>query len=198
VVEAGGGLAAIGADRLLGAASVVLRPLPAAAPADPVVAGASFDTDGNPQLVLDPAALVARVRSLRAPAPVAAPGRRRILVVDDSLTTRMLEQSILESAGYDVELAVSGEDGLEALQRGGHALMLVDVEMPGIDGFTVVERLRADPALRHLPAILVTSRSAPEDLARGRAVGASGYLVKSAFDQAELLGLIARLLEGTP
>ena len=70
------------------------------------------------------------------------------------------------------------------------ALILCDVEMPGIDGFTFVERIRADPALRDIPAILVTSRSAPEDRQRGRDVGAHGYIVKSEFDQAELLTMI--------
>ncbi len=66
--------------------------------------------------------------------------------------------------------------------------------MPGMDGFTFVEHLRADPSLRDIPAILVTSRAAPEDLRRGREVGAQGYIVKSEFDQAELLAMIKPLM----
>jgi two-component system chemotaxis sensor kinase CheA len=72
--------------------------------------------------------------------------------------------------------------------------MLVDVEMPGMDGFTVIERMRSEPALRDIPAILVTSRAAPEDRQRGRDVGAQGYIIKSEFDQAELLAMIRPLI----
>ena len=108
---------------------------------------------------------------------------------------RGLEQSILESAGYEVALATSAEEGLEKARQSPYALFLVDVEMPGIDGFTFIERTRREPALAHVPAVLVSSRSAPEDLARGQQVGASGYIVKGRFDQRELLGLIQRLVE---
>jgi two-component system, chemotaxis family, sensor kinase CheA len=116
------------------------------------------------------------------------------LVVDDSLTTRMLEQSILESAGYQVELAASAEEALEKAAKTRYALFLVDIEMPGIDGFTFVEQTRRDPLLRDIPAILVSSRSAPEDLRRGMEVGAADYVVKGAFDQGALLGRIRTLV----
>ena len=130
--------------------------------------------------------------------PRRRPRRRRarpILVIDDSLTTRMLEQSILESAGYEVDLATSGEDGLERARKRRYALFLVDVEMPGMDGFSFIERTRADPALRDMPAILVTSRASPEDRQRGRAWAREAYIVKGEFDQTELLEKI-RLLVG--
>jgi two-component system chemotaxis sensor kinase CheA len=106
----------------------------------------------------------------------------------------MLEQSILESAGYEVELAASAEEGLEKAARARYALFLVDVEMPGIDGFTFVERTRLDPALRDTPAILVSSRSAPEDLRRGLEAGAAAYVVKGDFDQGALLARIRTLV----
>jgi two-component system chemotaxis sensor kinase CheA len=191
VVEDRERIAAVGVDRLLGVTTIVVRPLPDLAPADPVVAGASFNADGNPQLVLDPDRLV-DARPLRAPA-IARP-RVRVLVVDDSLTTRMLEQSILESAGYEVDLAVSAEDGLERARQARYALFLVDVEMPGMDGFEFIERTRRDPELRDIPAILVTSRASAEDRARGRDVGARGYVVKGEFDQVALLDQIAGLV----
>jgi two-component system chemotaxis sensor kinase CheA len=123
-----------------------------------------------------------------------APPRRLVLVVDDSLTTRMLEQSILESAGYEVDVALSGEEALGLVHARRYALILVDVEMPGMDGFTFIEHLRSEPATRDIPAILVTSRAAPEDRQRGQAVGAQGYIVKSEFDQAELLTIIEPLM----
>ncbi|UDF37819.1 UNVERIFIED_ORG: response regulator [Shinella sp. XGS7] len=117
--------------------------------------------------------------------------------MDDSLTTRMLEQSILESAGYRVDLAVSAEQALAAAQRQRYDLFLVDVEMPGMDGFGFIERTRADPQLRGVPAILLSSRDAPEDKRRGQAVGASAYIVKSEFAQQDFLRQV-RALAGAP
>jgi two-component system chemotaxis sensor kinase CheA len=196
VILAGtGGLAAIGVDRLLGMSNLVVRPLPDQLLASPAVAGVALDAEGNPRLVLDPDGIVAAARR-GAPADAAPkPTRPPILVIDDSLTTRMLEQSILESAGYQVDVALSAEEALETAHRKRYALFLVDVEMPGMDGFAFIEQIRSDPALREIPAILVTSRAAPDDLERGRAVGAQGYIVKSEFDQATMLALIKRLME---
>jgi two-component system chemotaxis sensor kinase CheA len=195
VIDCGGSLAAVGVDRLIGTDNVVLRPLPRLCPAAAVVAGASLDAAGNPQLVLDPEALI--TDTLRAsPATHTAPRERPpILVIDDSLTTRMLEQSILESAGYEVDLAISGEEALQKARQRRYALFLVDVEMPEMDGFEFIQRVRADATLMEVPAILVTSRAAPEDRQRGKEVGAHAYIVKSDFDQTGLLAQIRKLVE---
>jgi two-component system chemotaxis sensor kinase CheA len=193
VVAGAKGLAAIGVDRLLGANRIVARPLPQHLSASPIMAGASLDAEGNPQLVLDPDGLVLAAERGSAPGRDEKAGDRPILVIDDSLTTRMLEQSILESAGYDVDVAASAEDALEILRRRRYALMLVDVEMPGMDGFTFIERIRSDALLHGIPAILVTSRASPGDFQRGRDVGANGHIAKSEFDQAELLAMIEQL-----
>ncbi|MCB9736810.1 MAG: response regulator [Deltaproteobacteria bacterium] len=189
------GVAALGVTRLVGTVDVVVRPLPAVVEAAPIIAGASLDAQGDPQLVLDPEALVRAVARL-GPRPLAASPARPlpILVVDDSLTTRMLEQSVLTSAGYDVDLATCGEEGLEMLRARRYGLALVDVEMPGIDGFEVVAQVRADPDLRAIPVILVTSRAADEDLRRGREAGADDYIVKGEFDQERLLRRIRELM----
>jgi two-component system chemotaxis sensor kinase CheA len=195
IVHGAGAAAAIGVDRLLGTAGVVLRPLPEFAPATRVVAGASLDVEGNPQIVLDPDGLVSEAQRAGPQAQQPETARVAVLVVDDSLTTRMLEQSILESAGYIVHAAASAEDGLEQARRHRYALFLVDVEMPGMDGFTFIERTRADPALRDVPAILVTSRSSPEDRQRGKEVGAQDYIVKSEFVQAEFLQRVQQLVQ---
>jgi two-component system chemotaxis sensor kinase CheA len=195
IVHGAGALAAIGVDRLLGTASVVLRPLPEFSPATRVVAGASLDVEGNPQIVLDPDGLVSEAQRAGPQPQELEAARVAVLIVDDSLTTRMLEQSILESAGYIVHAAASAEDGLEQARRHRYALFLVDVEMPGMDGFTFIERTRADPALRDVPAILVTSRSSPEDRQRGQEVGAQAYIVKSEFVQAEFLQRVQQLVQ---
>jgi two-component system chemotaxis sensor kinase CheA len=194
LLQTAGGSAAIGVERLLGTQQIVLRPLPESCPASPVIAGATLDTEGNPRLVLDPDNLVAEALRAEAQPDRVASTRLPILVIDDSLTTRMLEQSILESAGFDVEVAVSAEDGLERARRERFALFLVDVEMPGMDGFSFIEQIRADPALRDIPSILVTSRNAPEDRRRGEEVGARGYMVKSEFNQGALLDRIRTLM----
>src|SRR5262249_12860496 len=165
---------------LLGTSNVVVRPLPTFVPKSPLISGIWLDAEGNPQLVLDADGLVgaAQPSGNRAPVPIDDAVLAPILVIDDSLTTRMLEQSILESASYRVEVASSAEEGLIKAQSKPYLLFLVDVEMPGMDGFTFVERTRADSVLRDIPAILVTSRSAPEDLQRGFDAGASGYVTK--------------------
>jgi two-component system chemotaxis sensor kinase CheA len=194
VVAGAGAAAAFGIDRLLDTARTIVRPLPDDMPVSATVAGASLDSEGNPRLVLDPDGLVSGARRDGASKLEPAPSHPLVLVIDDSLTTRMLEQSILESAGYEVDVATSGEEGLESARRKRYALILVDVEMPGIDGFTFVDRIRADPALHDIPAILVTSRAAPEDIQRGRDVGAQGYIVKSEFDQTHLLRMIRPLV----
>jgi len=194
VLEAADGLVAVGVDRLLGTATVVLRPLPEYAPADRSIAGASIDADGNPRLVIDPDELVAEICRGGFSTATQRPERRSILVIDDSMTTRMLEQSILESAGYHVDTASSAEEALVMARQKRYALFLVDVEMPGMDGFSFVERTRADPELGNVPSILVTSLAAPEHRQRGVSVGAQGYVVKSEFDQADLLARIGRLI----
>jgi two-component system chemotaxis sensor kinase CheA len=197
LVRGAGGTVAVVVDQLIGPAGIISRPLPALAPAYPIVAGAALDADGSPVLVLDPDGLVAQVQRTSIPTTAAKAEDAPVppvLVVDDSLTTRMLEQGILEAAGYDVDVAASGEEALEKAHRRAYGLMLVDVEMPGIDGFTVIERMRADAALHDLPAILVTSRASPQDLRRGAEAGANGYVIKGEFDQTVLLQRIRTLM----
>lgn len=194
VVRSEMGPAAIGVERLVGARTIVARSLPEAAVTTAIVMGASLNTLGHPELVFDANGLAQEARALRTPVASRQTSTPCILVVDDSLTTRMMEQSILESAGYDVDLATSGEEGMERALAKPHALFLVDVEMPGIDGFTFVERTRAEPTLRHTPAVLVSSRGSDADMARGRDAGAAAYVVKGRFDQRELLAIIRDLV----
>ena len=195
VFETSGGKAALGVDRLLGTETVVFRPMPALAPAGDLWMGTFLNAGGEPCVVLDPD----RAFALASKGTVAQDDAEDktclpILVIDDSLTTRMLEQSILESAGYEVDLAVSGEDGLEKARKRDYALFLVDVEMPGMDGFTFVATTRADPVLRRVPAIIVSSRASADDLRRGKEAGASDYVIKSEFEQKALLKRIEELV----
>jgi two-component system chemotaxis sensor kinase CheA len=195
ILEAGDSVAAIGVDRLIGTTTVLMRSLPVLAGADPVVAGAALDAEGNPLLILDPEALAAEAKRARHPtAPVAGSRQKPILIIDDSLTTRMVEQSVLESAGHLVECAASAEEALEKAHQRRYSLFLVDVEMPGLDGYQFVSAAKADPLLREIPSILVTSRGSTEDRQRGAEAGARAYIVKSEFDQTQFLETVRRLV----
>ncbi len=195
LIEAAGQQAAIGVDRIGATRTVVIRGIPGHAAAHPMVAGAAFDDDGVPRLVLAADALIREASKATLPDPlVAAIALPPLLVIDDSLTTRMLEQSILESAGYEVDIAVSGEDGIDKARRRRYGAFIVDVEMPGMSGFEFISAIRSDAELCNTPAILVTSLANRKDKARGSKIGANAYIVKSEFDQAVLLKTIGRLL----
>jgi two-component system chemotaxis sensor kinase CheA len=194
IVRGRRGLLALGVDRLLGNESLVARSLPDTVEVDAIVAGVTLDTDGNPRLLLDPDGLLEAAASAPRQPQQPLATKHSVLVIDDSLTTRMLEQSILESAGYEVTLATSAEQGLEQARAKRHDLFLVDVEMPGMDGFEFIAQVRADARLANTPAILVTSRASAGDVARGREVGASGHIDKGEFDQLAFLEQIGRLV----
>lgn len=195
LLEAGGRRVAVGTDRLLGTERVIVHSLPQHLNADPVVSGAAIDQHEVPRPVLAPAELVRAAFEQGAAAATRVPeSRPPLLVIDDSLTSRMLEQSILESAGYEVDVAGSGEEGLGKARQRRYGLFIVDVEMPGMSGFDFLARVQADAKLRDIPAVLVTSRSSAEDKRRGKEVGARAYIVKSEFDQRELLEAVGRLV----
>jgi two-component system chemotaxis sensor kinase CheA len=196
IIQAGDERAALVVGRLRGTSAVTMQPLPAGVERVPFIAGAGIDDAGATLLVLEAREAIRAVIGWGA-SPAGAPSPRRlpILVIDDSLTTRTLEQSILESAGYQVDVATSGEEGMAMAGARSYGLFMVDVEMPGMDGFTFVERTRADPRLAAVPAILVTSRDASEDRRRGLEAGAMAYIIKSEFDQGRLLTLIRGVLE---
>jgi two-component system, chemotaxis family, sensor kinase CheA len=134
----------------------------------------------------------------------AAPSPRTILVADDSITSRTLEKSILEAHGYRVLTAVDGLEALEMLQShhrqgasrktGAVDMVLADIEMPRMDGFTLLQAMKGDPALAGIPVIIMTSREAAADVRRGLDLGAAAYIAKQTFDQQDLLGAIGRLL----
>lgn len=120
--------------------------------------------------------------------------KHSILVVEDSITSRTLLKNILESAGYQVTTAVDGVDAYSAIKAGTFNLVVSDVEMPRMDGFELTSRIREDKHLGELPVILVTALDSREYRERGVDVGANAYIVKSSFDQSNLLEVIQRLV----
>jgi two-component system chemotaxis sensor kinase CheA len=192
---------AVRVDELLEELEVVVRPIRAhGRSAVPHVSGAAMLAGGTVALVLNVTALVATALGLPADgATIAGPRdagkpRRRIMVVDDSITTRTLESSVLEAAGYDVMTAVDGADGWRLLQERGADLVVSDVEMPRMDGLQLCETIRASSRFRALPVILVTALETPEHRARGLEIGADAYLGKSSFEQDALLTTVRDLL----
>lgn len=163
------------------------------------VSGATVLADGRLALSLNMSEVVQRSRvglrtSTGARERETTNRKRDILLADDSLTTRTLERSILEAAGYEVRAAGDGEEAFRLLTEHGADLVVSDVEMPLLDGFSLTARIRATPRFRELPVILLTALGSDADKARGLEVGADAYLVKSAFDQENLLETIRQLL----
>lgn len=199
IAQAGAHLIALGADRIDGSQDVVIKPLPAAAGSQPLFTGAALDAQGDPLLVLDPRGLLERASALlpSQSAPLVRPPRLPILVIDDSLTTRTLEQSILEAAGYEVELADSAEAALSKARQRAYSLFIVDIEMPGMSGVEFTARTRADEKLKRVPVIVVTSLASPAHQERALAAGASAYIVKSEFDQGRFIEKVALLAQGS-
>lgn len=166
------------------------------------VAGATVLGSGTPAVILNAADLLkSAVRQAGGSRRVsssagtdAATRKLSILVTDDSVTSRMLLKNILESSGYQVTTAIDGADALTVLKTGGFDLVVSDVEMPRMDGFELTAKIRADQRLAELPVVLVTALSSRQHQERGNDVGANAYIVKSSFDQTNLLEVIRKLV----
>ena len=194
---------AIAIDELVEEREIVARPLEHAGDeAAAHFSGAALIDGTQVALVLNAGALVtasgrggarAHAAGLGQQA-AAAPRQPHILVVDDSITTRTLEQSVLGAAGYRVTTAVDGADAWRIVREGGVDLVVSDVEMPRMDGLELTTTIRASAAHAALPIILVTSLDTPEQRARGLEAGADAYIMKSSFDQDTLLGIVRQLI----
>jgi two-component system chemotaxis sensor kinase CheA len=120
--------------------------------------------------------------------------QKSVLVVEDSITSRMLLKNILETSGYLVVTAVDGIDAMTLLKTEKFDAVVSDVDMPRMNGFNLTEKIRGDKKLAELPVVLVTALESREDRERGIDVGANAYIVKSSFDQSNLLEVIRRLI----
>ena len=201
VLEVRGRRVAVVVDEVQAEREIVIRALGRRLRRIAHVGGATILPDGQVGLVLNAAELVQRAiegaqagRLAADATPAAAGAAKRLLVVDDSVTIRTLVKSILEAAGYDVMAAPDGAEAWAMLLEKGADLVVSDVEMPRMDGFTLTETIRASPRFRRLPVILVTAMESEADKARGLAAGADAYRIKSGFDQSDLLATIRQLL----
>jgi two-component system chemotaxis sensor kinase CheA len=163
------------------------------------IAGATVLGSGEVAPILNIPDLLKSARSAAAALRMTSPKQqtatppRRVLVAEDSITSRMLLKGILESAGYEVKTAVDGIEAFTALRAEHFDLLLSDVEMPRMNGFDLTAKIRADRALAELPVVLVTALESREDREHGIDVGANAYLVKSSLDQSNLLEALRRL-----
>ena len=199
VVTAGGRRIAATCDRLLGQDEVILKPLGALLASAAGYLGAAILGDGRVALLLDPTSLsrASESKPRLAPAPAAreqalAP---KILVVEDSFTVRELQRSILQAAGYRVEIACDGRDGLERVSADPEIdLVITDLEMPKMNGLELTRAIRARAESASLPIVIVTSLGSDDDRRAGVEAGADAYMVKASFDQHAFLDTVKRLV----
>ena len=163
------------------------------------IAGATVLGSGQVAPVLNVADLLKTGRkfgraTVRLPAATPTAPAKAVLVVEDSITSRILLKSILESAGYKVKTAVDGMEAFTLLRTETFDLVVTDVEMPRLNGFDLTARIRANKKLAELPVVLVTALETREDRERGVDVGANAYLVKSGFDQSNLIDAVRQLI----
>ncbi len=187
-------------DSLLDEEDMVIKPLPPHMKNIQLVSGVTLSGKNEIISVLHIPALVDATKEMREAGPskeahaVKTEGRGlHILVVDDSVNTREIEKSILEAYGYVVELAEDGMEAMEKAREFKYDIIVTDIEMPRLDGFSLTEMLRKDETYKDTPVIIVTSRGKEEDKRRGIAVGANAYIVKGTFDQSNLLETIQNL-----
>jgi len=191
-------------DGFLGEHDVQVRPLDARLGKVPNISSASVLEDGWPVLIVDVEDLVRSIDNMlhgrrlkglpTADRASRATARKRVLVVDDSITVRELERQLLEAQGYAVDTAVDGMDGWNAARGGHYQLVVSDVDMPRMDGIELVRRIKADATLNAIPVVIISYKDREEDRMRGLDAGANCYLTKSSFHDQTFLRTVVDLI----
>ncbi|WP_245451905.1 hybrid sensor histidine kinase/response regulator [Mesorhizobium waimense] len=205
VVDAGRGEAyGLIVDRFLGERELVIRPLDPRFTKIKDISAAALMEDGSPVLIFDVDDLIRSVeklassgglRALRRAAGGPEPGRRkRVLVIDDSLTVRELQRKMLGNHGYEVEVAVDGMDGWNAVRSGPFDLVVTDIDMPRMDGIELVSLIRKDAHLKNTPIMIVSYKDREEDRSRGLDAGADYYLTKGSFQDEALIHAVVDMI----
>lgn len=201
IISKGWERVALVVDEILSERDIIVKPLKAPLISVPNVMGASISGTGEIIMVLNPAELVdsalrysiqSRLIDQQQQDELYIPPH--ILVVDDSITTRTLEQNILQSMGYKVTIAVDGKKAWDIIQQQTFDLIVTDVEMPNMDGFELASKVKSDEKYRDTPVIIVTSLAKDSDRKRGIDVGANAYIVKGEFETKALVDIVKQLL----
>lgn len=202
VVADRGSLYGIEIDSLPAESELVVRPLHERLGKIPCVSAASLSEDGLPILVLDVDDLVSSIDKflssgdllMRRPAEAETKELGRILVVDDSITVRETQRQILEGAGYRVDTAVDGMDGWNSVRLNRYDLIVSDIDMPRLNGFEFIEKVRSKESSKSIPIIIVSYKDRQEDRARGLEAGADAYLTKSSFQDDTFIETVRSLI----
>jgi two-component system, chemotaxis family, sensor histidine kinase and response regulator WspE len=191
-------------DRFLGERELVVRPLDARLGKVKDIAAAALMEDGSPVLIVDVEDLRQSVEKLISTGGLSklacaadtrtGKARKRVLIVDDSLTVRELERKLLDSRGYEIEVAVNGMEGWNAVRTGNFDLVVTDIDMPRMDGIELVSLIRKDPNLKSLPVMIVSYKDREEDRRRGLEAGADYYLTKGSFHDETLVRAVIDLI----
>jgi two-component system, chemotaxis family, sensor kinase CheA len=187
-------------DSFIGEQQIVIKTLGSHLRRVENVAGVTVLGAGEVVVILNVPDLMDNARSRsglrsKAAAGELREGSRRILICEDSFTTRELERSIFEAAGYEVEVAMDGAQGLTKLRQGLQVdAVVTDVQMPNMTGFELTKNIKSDSALQQIPVIIVTSLERDEEKAEGIEAGADAYITKSVFNQDTLLETVERLI----
>jgi len=193
-------------ERFMGEQDLVVRRLDPRLGKVSDIAAAAIMNDGSPLLIIDVDDMLRSIEKRlqaqgfgqlaaapAAPTPSTAP-RKRVLVVDDSITVREVERQLLANRGYEVATAVDGVDGWNSLRNGVFDLVISDVDMPRMNGIELVRNIRQDVKLRSLPVVIVSYKDREEDRMRGLEAGANSYLTKSSFHDDTLIQTVEDLI----
>jgi two-component system chemotaxis sensor kinase CheA len=188
-------------DEVVGVEEIVMRNLGTHLRRLPAFSGSSILGTGEIALIIDVPRLftTAQIKAgniflERSASFEKKAARQRILLVEDQMTTRLLEKSILEAAGFEVDMAGDGLEALNRLEENPYDLVITDVQMPRMDGFTLTATLKNDDRFSHLPVIIVTSLESEAEKTQGLQAGADAFLLKKSFNQESLIQTIKTLI----
>ncbi|WP_414497502.1 Hpt domain-containing protein [Stenotrophomonas maltophilia] len=198
LVRAGDLRAAVAIDQVLGNREIVVKPVGLQIASVPGIYGATITGDGRVVVILDVAPLVRRfLANPTLPVLANAPRQERqvplVMVVDDSLTMRKVTGRILERHNFEVSVARDGVEALERLEERVPDLMLLDIEMPRMDGYELATAMRADPRYKDVPIVMITSRSGDKHRQRAFEIGVQRYLGKP-YQELDLMRNVYDLL----
>jgi CheY-like chemotaxis protein/chemotaxis signal transduction protein len=183
-------------DEYKGIKKILLKPLEGHLKKIGCINAATILESGDPAFVLNIADIFERIKEMPAKKTDSKleENPQNVLVVDDSLTTRTLIEGILKGEGYLVQLAKSGEEALEILDKDSFELAVVDIEMPGMNGFELSQKIRQSPKDKDTPIMILSSRASDKDKHKGIEVGTNAYIVKGDFDQETFLETVESLI----